>query len=1069
MNKTQIEALGHLEELGLYALNMLKKQPLEKTARILAGVWGRGETVNYQSMPQLQKLSGCAEAYALEQLDQNTYLLVGSDETGLLYGCQEIIERFEDGKTLAEMAPLFEKPYTKTRGLYTFLHNYDTEQEWFYNPQYWVEYFDEMAKNRYNSFNLVFSHQTSYLVPMFAYFLRNKTYPEIRPQSLTDALVRKNHDMLAFISRQAKKRGIDFILGIWQVSPWKHKEMAGVQACDVVNLTEENLKDYTYTSMKQVIEEFPDIQGLQIRANWESGIPTDQQTEFFTDTLFRAMHEADRPFIFDFRCWLAEPQTVENALQMVPMTRLSCKYWGEFMGAPYQPAKIDPGYSYSDFLKQPMKTDFIYQVWSLGSPRVILWGDPEYVKRFARSLKLGGGSGFEINLQLAQKGYGNAPGNWRILKHSEDEYYQHEYSRYWMFETLYGRLSYNPECPERAWMLPMKERFGKQAEQVLDVYEAGSNILTFLVQYMLSDYNMYIWPEIDTGGLLDLYLQTPTSDECVIDTIEPFVERLLKHEPSGLMTPLESAAHFKKMGEETLRAISKLDTADASKELKSTVIDFSAMSFLALYHAVKTKAAVNLKLFYETRDIGFLKKAYCQIQKATDYWERIVSITQDYYHDGMVTGPNDAGCWKSKLPLVYEDELHLGQLLKQAEQFGVFQTGFDFGAPMTGEPIMHSFYPFPMLRDYSVCKGFCGVSPESVYTKEQGYGWTTSKEITSVAMETPRLFDLQIDPYCRDSWKRYPVEQMKGFRNALTEDAVMGSGRADFRIDVENGDYEVVVFCCDCTAQAKVHGPMNITVGDVSFEEQVLYPVEEYQYRAAVHVDNGYLTVSLDGEDWFLSGIVVKQAEPAIAAMPFVTVSREKPAVHATVTTPFKMGNVSLVCDGKSYQMTRLSTSEYSIDIYSAFAEKSGIEHHCQIEAADTNGRRSTKEVTISCQKEPSKLEISHQPVRQFVLGKDTEITAQINSSTPLWKVSLHYSYVNQFEPMHEVMMKEENGMFRAVIPKEYLNMDWHILYYLEVVDQLGNGLIFPDMKKQTPYYVITAERENMEKGAQKR
>ena len=70
---------------------------------------------------------------------------------------------------------------------------------------------------------------------------------------------------------------------------------------------------------------------------------------------------------------------------------------------------------------------------------------------------------------------------------------------------------------------------------------------------------------------------------------------------------------------------------------------------------------------------------------------------------------------------------------------------------------------------------------------------------------------------------------------------------------------------------------------------------------------------------------------------------------------------------------------------------------------------------------------------------------------------------------MHEVMMKEENGVFRAGIPKEYLNMDWHILYYLEVVDQLGNGLIFPDMKKQTPYYVITAEREDMEKGAQKR
>ena len=131
----------------------------------------------------------------------------------------------------------------------------------------------------------------------------------------------------------------------------------------------------------------------------------------------------------------------------------------------------------------------------------MLWGNREYVKRFVNTLSLGGGTGFEINPHLAQKGYGNEPGNWRIFKNKDNEYYEWEYERYWIFYKMFGQLSYNPDALISSLKFELEKKFGENvASDILHTYEAGSQIITFLVQYQLSDMNMYTWPEIDTGG-----------------------------------------------------------------------------------------------------------------------------------------------------------------------------------------------------------------------------------------------------------------------------------------------------------------------------------------------------------------------------------------------------------------------------------------------------------------------------------------------------------------------------------------------------------------------------------------
>ena len=109
---------------------------------------------------------------------------------------------------------------------------------------------------------------------------------------------------------------------------------------------------------------------------------------------------------------------VEAATRAGVPLRLSAKYWAEHLGRPYQPAETYPGYSYENLLAKPRPYRFFWELWGLGSHRLLLWGNPGYVRRAVPTLRLGGSEGFEIDPPLAQKGFGNRPGKWGVFTHA---------------------------------------------------------------------------------------------------------------------------------------------------------------------------------------------------------------------------------------------------------------------------------------------------------------------------------------------------------------------------------------------------------------------------------------------------------------------------------------------------------------------------------------------------------------------------------------------------------------------------------------------------------------------------
>jgi len=83
------------------------------------------------------------------------------------------------------------------------------------------------------------------------------------------------------------------------------------------------------------------------------------------------------------------------------------------------------------------------------------------------------------------------------------------------------------------------------------------------------------------------------------------------------------------------------------------------------------------------------------------------------------------------------------------------------------------------------------------------------------------------------------------------------------------------------------------------------------------------------------------------------------------------------------------------------------------------------------------------------------EISARVEGPA-IW-VRLRYRHTTQYEDYQTAEMKLDGktGAYVARIPAEFVSPKWSLTYFVEVVDQKGNGRIFPDLETTTPYIVI--------------
>ncbi len=129
----------------------------------------------------------------------------------------------------------------------------------------------------------------------------------------------------------------------------------------------------------------------------------------FWHEVFALIKQARPDMRIDLRAKGLPDAVIEDALDQGLKARMNTKYWMEQMGLPFHPTHInvqnqrERRHGYADLLRYPQRYRVHWQVWSAGTTRLLLWGDPDYVRRFAQSARLYDGNSFEVNEMLATK------------------------------------------------------------------------------------------------------------------------------------------------------------------------------------------------------------------------------------------------------------------------------------------------------------------------------------------------------------------------------------------------------------------------------------------------------------------------------------------------------------------------------------------------------------------------------------------------------------------------------------------------------------------------------------------
>ncbi|MCY7359685.1 MAG: hypothetical protein LH609_19965 [Rudanella sp.] len=284
---------------------------------------------------------------------------------------------------------------------------------------------------------------------------------------------------------------------------------------------------------------------------------------------------------------------IQSALMVGVNFRINTKYWIEQMGMPYPPTQVNPDkspirHSFAHLLQYPQKYRMNWQLWSGGTSRILLWGDPDYARRFAESTHLYDGDGFEINEPLATKMEAQ-PHDEKPFNLLNAPYRYYEFERYWHFFRVFGRLGYNPKTDPAVWHNEFERRFGKQAAPAL---EKALHQTSWILPCIITSSYPYTsfpatrgWAEKQRLGDLPTFAKAELSDMAQFATFDEEARIRTEGGETARILPSANSRWFRQTSESLNQLITEAENAagkNQTNEFTSTLTDLKILSNLAL-------------------------------------------------------------------------------------------------------------------------------------------------------------------------------------------------------------------------------------------------------------------------------------------------------------------------------------------------------------------------------------------------------------------------------------------------------------------------------------------------------
>jgi len=632
------DLMGILQNMGVtVSLKPLSDLPANPNGTYFVIAESNKESQNHL------KESGGNEIGELEEQDYSLriahtdkgigYWALGGDRIGTMYGGIHMAELVA-GNLLSKFSDQDQSPYIEKRGLKFNIPldsrtpsfddggaSANTNRKNVWDINFWEEYFDILARQRYNVLSLWNKHP-------FPSMVKVPGYEDIALSGVID----KNHDVINNWSIERKiefwnevlelayNRGIEVWPVVWNV------QLDGTQNNEYGINREKGNKitiDYIRKSVTQMFLSYPRLAGFGITAGERMKEYTDSEKEQWVwETYGEGVMDAkklqpERKIQFIHRHWLTDWDEISSRFNQLPD--------GFDMALKYAQARLytstKPSWPYKQLSKIPMdKATW----WNLRNDDIFIqrWGDPEYVRDYI------------LNFPHHSKPCDQSPCLTAGYIMGSDRYFwgresmsknpltprQFENDKHWYKFLLWGRLGYDPDTPDELWQGLIQYRFPTvDASNVFESWKIASRIIPMVnrFHFLPWDYMWWVekgtgnsWSDIDGYHTINHVIKNQTQNVSGYLTIEEFVNG----STSGI-SPLHVADSLETNANAALKGIADEEAGD-NIELSETLGDIRSQAHFGLYWAHKIRGGVELQRYRTNKNMEHKENAIAHLEKA---------------------------------------------------------------------------------------------------------------------------------------------------------------------------------------------------------------------------------------------------------------------------------------------------------------------------------------------------------------------------------------------------------------------------------------------------------------------
>jgi len=605
------------------------------------------------------------------------YWAIGGDRVGTMYGGIHIGELIKGG-SLAKFKNENKSPYITKRGLKynvpldSRTPSFDdrgasanTNRKNVWDINFWKEYFDVLARQRYNVLSVWNRHPFPSIVKVPGYedIALDDVYAG--DEKLIDISIEEKIKFWNEVLELAYDRGIEVWFVVWNVELYgigpngEEEDNRYGETNNKYGITKDKNNrttvDYIKKSVIQYFLSYPRMAGIGITAGEKMHRFTkDEKEQWVWDAYGEAVMEVkklqpDRKIRFVHRHWLTDWDQIESRFGQLPD--------GFEIALKYAQARLysstHPSYAAEKLNKIP--TDMPVW-WNLRNDDIFIqrWGDPEYVKEYI------------LNFPHRSKPCDQSPCLTAGYVMGSDRYFwgresmsknpqsprQLENEKHWYKFLLWGRLGYDPNTPTDLLKGLIAYRFNTTNESnIYDSWQTASKIIPMVNRFHFWPWDYMWWVEKGIGNLsmgsvdgfhdINQVIRNKTQNVSaytsildymsadgalgVADSLDALGYTNIKDYLEGGSTdtsmPLWVADKLEDYANQALKGIEGISDG-GNIELRETLSDIRSQAYFGIYWANRIRGGFELELFRRSYNEEHRELAIPYLEGAVDAWKK---------------------------------------------------------------------------------------------------------------------------------------------------------------------------------------------------------------------------------------------------------------------------------------------------------------------------------------------------------------------------------------------------------------------------------------------------------------